>query len=293
MDGIFHRKPSAFERSATRGVNGGMMRVLIFALFMNFPAFGSTDSATNAPPSGIEEKSRNRLVLGTTAVGVGAVTVWGIAQWDYFSKVPSAGEEGWFGKDTDEGGMDKLGHLYTSYVMAHGISCWYETRDFSRDEAAFYGSLTSFAVMGGMELGDSFSDYGFSCEDMVMNASGCLLGWLLYSRPDLASKIDLRWEYGLKPTKGDVVTDYENSKFLLALKLNGFKSMQKNPWRHIELHLGYHTEGFDDKHKDNERVPYVGVGVNFTDWFRRRGCEKTATVFNYMQLPYTAANYEF
>ena len=35
---------------------------------------------------------------------------------DYF-QTPHTGKEGWFGHDTPEGGADKMGHLYSSYLM--------------------------------------------------------------------------------------------------------------------------------------------------------------------------------
>jgi hypothetical protein len=238
-------------------------------------------------------EERNRIVLGTTAMGVGGVTAWGVVHWNYFTRSPNSGSEEWFGGDSEEGGMDKLGHLYGSYVLSHGIARLYEHWAFERNEAACYGTLTSFAVMTYMELGDSFSNFGFSYEDLVMNTVGCGLGYLLYTRPDWANKVDLRIQPGLKPTQGDILTDYENTQFLLALKLNGFDVLQKNPWRHVELHLGYDIEGFDSGREENRRYLYAGVGFNLTDFFRRQGRYKTATFFNYVQLPYTSLNHDY
>jgi hypothetical protein len=251
-------------------------------------------STANEEPAGkASNRDRNRIVLATTAVGVAGVTVWGVLNWDYFTRAPKAQSEGWFGPETDEGGMDKLGHFYTTYVLAHGIACLYEHCDFERKEAAFYGSLTSFAIMSYMEFGDSFSNYGFSYEDMVFNTLGSLMGYLLYVHPELSAKIDVRWQFGFTPNKADFLTDYSNSKFLFALKLNGFEAMQKRWLRHVELHVGYYTEGFDEPAEENLRHPYVGVGFNFTDLFRRHGYGKSATVLNYIQLPYTSVNYDF
>jgi len=253
-----------------------------------------TASVSNEAPAGTAgQRDQNRVVLTTTAVGVAGVTAWGVLYWDYFTRAPHAQSEGWFGRGTDDGGMDKLGHCYATYVMSHGIASLYSRWDFEREEAALYGSLTSFAIMGYMELGDSFSDYGFSYEDMVFNTVGALIGYLLYIHPDLSSKIDLRWQFGLEPQKSDFLTDYSNSRFLLALKLNGFESTQRNWLRHIELHVGYYTEGFDEAAEENLRHPYVGVGFNFTDLLRRHGYAKTSTVFRYIQVPYTSANYDF
>ncbi len=246
--------------------------------------------------NGVETLSgweRDRVVLATTGAGVAGVTVWGVFNWDYFSKAPNAESEGWFGADTEDGGVDKLGHLYVTYLLSHGVATLYEHWRFSQADAALYGALTSFAVMGYMEFGDSFSSYGFSYEDMLMNTAGALLGYLLYVRPDWSEKIDLRCEVGLSPSQADVVTDYDNTRFLVALKLNGFEWFRESWLRHVELHAGYYAEGYWDDAEPDERHPYVGIGFNLTDLFGRQGWGVASTVFKYVQIPYTSAIYEF
>lgn len=230
-------------------------------------------------------------LLRVNLIGIGAVTTWGVVNWDYFSNSPRSTSEGWFANDTDSGGADKLGHLYTSYVVAHGLSSLYQHWCFSQQDAAFYGALSSLAILGYMELGDAFSDYGFSREDFIANSAGALLGYYLYKSPALARKLDLRWEYGLNPNDNDFVTDYENSKYLFALKLNGFDSLQDSWLRHIELQLGYYTRGFDDATETRKRNLYFGIGINLTDLFTRHGYKKTGTVLRYLQIP--GSNVEF
>ena len=233
----------------------------------------------------ITSKEKSDRVFNVNITGIGIVTAWGLAKWDYFSRSPHSKSEGWFGNDTDDGGADKLGHIYTSYVASHGLSALYEGWCFSKHDAGLYGALSSFAVLGFMELGDSFSDYGFSREDFWMNALGSAAGYYLYENTDLARKIDIRWEYGLHPTGSDFTTDYENSKYLLAVKFNGFEATRSSFLKYLELHLGYYARGFYDPAINKERNLYIGLGINLTDWFRSKGYRKTAVLFNYMQLP--------
>ena len=239
-----------------------------------------------------KEQKRQRLLL-TNGVGLGLVTLWGVAEWDYFSRSPHAQSEGWFGYHTNSGGADKLGHMYSTYAFAHGLSALYNHWGFETEESGLYGALTSWAIMGYMELGDAFSDYGFAYEDMVANSAGALLGYLLYRDEKLAEKLDLRWEYGLQPTKGDLLTDYENSKFLLALKLNGFESCRQNLWRHLEFHLGYYTRGFDDMETDRFRKLYLAISINLTDLLAGHGWQKSSTALRYLQLPYSYLPLEY
>jgi len=230
-------------------------------------------------------------LLNTNLVGIGIVTVWGVANWDYFSNSPKATSEGWFENDTKAGGADKVGHFYTSYVTTHGLSYMFETWCMNEDDAALYGALSSLAILGYMEIGDTFSTYGFSGEDFIANGVGSLLGYYLYTNPDMARKIDFRWEFGLHPNQGDITTDYENSKYLLALKLNGFEYFNNSFLKHIELQAGYYTRGFDDPLATKERNVFFGIGLNLTDLFRRHSYKKTATALRYLQVPGT--NMEF
>jgi hypothetical protein len=239
----------------------------------------------------ITADARRDKIREVNLAGFGVITVWGVAKWDYFSGSFRTSAEGWFQNDTRSGGADKLGHLYTSYVTAHGLSGLYEYACFSKNDAAFYGALSSFAITAYMELGDSFSNFGFSNEDLVANALGSVLGYYLYKDPGLSSKIDLRWEYGFHPEGNDFTTDYENSKYLVALKLNGFAAFRHSFLKHFELQLGYYTRGFSDVVETNERNLFIGIGLNLTDLFRRHGYTKTATLLNYLQVP--GANIEF
>src|SRR5690606_32339301 len=107
----------------------------------------------------------------------------GIAKWDYFTTSPDMQAEGWFGRNTDEGGADKVGHVWSTYAFADGLADLYEGWGYEPDQAAVNGALSSFAIMGFMELGDSLSRYGFSYEDMIMNTLGAASSYLLYKYP--------------------------------------------------------------------------------------------------------------
>jgi hypothetical protein len=231
---------------------------------------------------------RRQRLLQTTLAGTALITLWGVLEWDYFSRSPHAESEGWFGSETGSGGADKLGHAYTTYVYSHALSALYEHWGFNQQNAALYGALSSFATLSYMEFGDSFSDFGFSTEDLLANGVGALLGYVLAGNDNLAAKIDFRLEYNLSFDKMDVFTDYENSKYLLALKLNGFEAVRNTPWRHLEFHLGYYTRNFDTNTENNERNIYLGIGINLTDLLQRHFWKKTATMLRYFQLPWTS-----
>jgi len=72
-----------------------------------------------------DEELRYR-VLYTNLIGAAVVTAWGVANWDYFTTDPVMADEGWFGDATKYGGADKLGHVYSTYLLSLGFASLYE-----------------------------------------------------------------------------------------------------------------------------------------------------------------------
>jgi len=224
-------------------------------------------------------------------VAIGGVTTWGVINWDYFSQSPRSSREHWLGHNTTEGGADKFGHLWASYTLSHSFASLYQHIGYSAPESNRYGSLSALAVTGLMEVGDSFSaNYGFSAEDMLANISGAAVGWLLLEHQDWRKKIDLRWEYcpDFDHLEGDIVTDYEHAKYLVAIKAAGFEQIEQ-PWlKALELHLGYYSRHYDSYRPNladrRQRYLYAGLGLNVG--YLLQPVWKTR-LFNYLQLPHT------
>jgi len=230
--------------------------------------------------------SKKEKVVISNAAGLAAITAWGLLNWDYFSNNPKKAHEGWFTDNTKTGGHDKLGHLFFSYTFSHILSAFYENNGYSSRQGAFLGSLSSFGMATWMEIGDSFGSYGFSYEDSIMNLIGTVTGYLLYTHPGISEKIDFRFEYLPDFAKTDFSTDYDNQKFLIALKFDGFNFAKKNYLKYLELHLGYYTRGYPDNNNRKRNV-YVGIGINISRLFKQLSMPKTSKVFNYIQIPHT------
>lgn len=236
-----------------------------------------------------EALPKEKKLIYTNVALAGAVTAWGIAFWDYGDHSPYADSEQWFGRNTKQGGMDKLGHAYLSYVFTHGFASLYEHWGYEPEEAAGYGALSALGVQTFMELGDSISRYGLSYEDLIMNVVGTGFGYLSLRYPEISRKLDFRVEFTPAFNKADVFTDYEHQRYLFALKLDGFEALERSPLRYLELHLGYYARGYSDPPPAlTERNVYIGVGINLSRIFREQGWTKTATVLRYVQPPYTS-----
>lgn len=236
------------------------------------------------------ELSKGEKLAAVNAGGVLLITGWGIANWDYGQKRPRATREGWFGQETKTGGADKLGHAYTTYVLSHGLAHLCDSWGYSQREATWYGALSAFGVMGFMEVGDSFSSYGFSHEDFIMNTAGACLGYVTRRYPQVSEKLDFRLEYTPAFDEWDLLTDYEHMKFLTALKFSGFRPFQTGLSQYLELHLGYYTRGYDDGSAPR-RYLYGGIGVNLSRIFHTGGFSRTASTLRYLQVPHTDIQY--
>lgn len=230
--------------------------------------------------------SKQDKVIICNSVGLAAITAWGLLNWDYFQNDPKKAEEGWFSDDTKNGGYDKLGHFYFSYTLSHILSDFYERSGYCSRQGAFFGSLSSFSLMTFMEIGDSFSSYGFSYEDFFMNLIGTATGYLFYTCPEISEKIDFRLEYRPDFKETDFSTDYEHQKIIMALKFDGFSFAEKHYLKYFELHLGYYTRGYPDTY-DRERNVFMAIGINLSRVFKQCSMPKTSKVFNYIQVPYT------
>lgn len=252
--------------------------VILFACFF---------LCVSASAHGFSDLTREEKMVAVNAGALLAIAGWGVAFWDYGDSSPFMKDEGWFSEHTDKGGSDKLGHFYANYLVGRSLSSLYESWGYEHDRAALYGALSSFGIMGFMEIGDSISEYGFSHSDLIMNLAGSCAGYLLDMYPEVARKIDFRIEYIPDFQEADIITDYERMRFLVALKLDGFDAVTNEYLKYLELHLGYYVDGYQEAGDERSRNLYAGVGINLSRIFRKLSCPRTAKVFNYYQVPYT------
>lgn len=240
--------------------------------------------------------TRGQKTLMLNAGAATALIAWGVAKWDYGQQSPKASSEGWFGRDDKEGGADKLGHLWSSYALSHLFASIYESWDYTEDEATTYGALSSLGFQTLTEVGDSFSGFGFSYEDMIMNVAGASAGYLLRAYPHVGEKIDIRIEYAPSlngNNSTDVFTDYEHQKFVVAVKGDGFEGLRGSIFEYLEFQTGYYTRGYDKfvrgGPETRRRTFYWGLGLNVG---RAISHFWDTALFDYFQVPGTYIPFE-
>jgi len=267
-----------------------MSRILLSIVLLFTFLFAEEDNNTSVFSTNFTKTEKVLL----TNVAIGSLIVgWGFSQWGYGDEDFHYDDEGWFAKETSNGGADKLGHFYTNYLITRILTPLYENWGYSNKDAALYASLSTVFFSGLlMEVGDGFSEHGFSKEDLIVDVLGAAAGYLLATQPNLAKKIDFRVEYNPfldTDNVTDFTTDYERMKHLVAIKAEGFEMFEDNYMRYIELHIGYYTRNFNHDSmpiEERERNLYVGIGINLSTLLRP-AIGDYAKVFNYYQVPYT------
>ena len=95
-----------------RMVNSQVGSILIITL-LSVPYSSHANELIDSCSEEISSNEKNSKLWTVNLTGIGIITAWGIANWNYFSQTPKTTSEGWFGNDTKSGGADKLGHAYT------------------------------------------------------------------------------------------------------------------------------------------------------------------------------------
>ena len=243
----------------------------------------------------------------------GTIAAVGIAGWHWGDSKFHVTNEGWFGKNTKNGGIDKLGHFYSTYLIADLLADRIRANAGNPAGAEITAAAIAFGLMAGVEVLDGYTKkYGFSKEDLAANALGAVFAITRAWVPGMREKVDFRLlytpSYMERPgvgAKNWLIPPYRRSRYILAIKGSGFQNLRGTPLQYLELHLGYDARGFHPQEKalgyPKERAFYVGVGLNVSELLfgdgpvpnlaRYRNTEQAwmaQKFLEYYQLPYTS-----
>lgn len=247
-------------------------------------------------------------LVGGVLVGIG------LRDWDWGGSKFATIDEGWFGSNTRHGGMDKIGHAFSTYVISDLLTDRISANSTNPTGAAITGAVLGFGIMGLAESVDGFTGkHRFSREDIIANGAGAVFSVIRNAVPGLKDKLDFRLMHtpasferpGVTPDEFTIIPPYERQRYIMAVKGSGFETFRSTPLRYLELQGGFDARGFgDNERKLNypiERTFYVGVGLNLNEilfgdvpyrnlsqyrdtsagWATRKALE-------YLQVPYTS-----
>jgi hypothetical protein len=231
--------------------------------------------------------------------GLGAPLQYGWVSWNVT-------DEGWFSRNTYTGGADKISHFIISSGVSRLLYETYTQLGHPMDQSFTLAVATAFMSGTMVEIMDAFSVYGFSFQDLAVDALGSAAGALI-NRHHLQDLLGLR--IGLATT--DVPLSYVGSSvetlghsyndeiYAADLKLGGLvRRMGGKPGfeRFFLTSFVFFTRGYGYDPPLPTRYQEVGfeVGLNFTEILRAFGVsEKTwwgqglIAIFDFFRFPFT------
>jgi hypothetical protein len=210
-------------------------------------------------------------------------------------------DEGWFGRDTANLGIDKLTHAFNGYLFSEFLGWRIARKTGDRAGAAVPASIMGFGLQLYGEMFDAFkTSSGFSVQDVVFNGVGASLSAVRHIVPGLADKLDFRLML-MPNNKGfsrSGKKHYEQQRFLLSLELAGFKTFANNPLRFVELQVGYRGRNFSNRDRamgiKPDRDIFFGAALNLKEIFfknsRSFAGRAIGAGLDYFQIPYTASH---
>lgn len=212
-------------------------------------------------------------------------------------------DEGWFGKNTQNVGMDKLTHAFNTYVIAELLHYRIHRNTDASQGDALTAALLASGLMALNEISDAIEpDSGYSMQDITMNIAGAAFSVLRNTVPGLKEKLafkieimpnDQIYSHAGKP-------HYEQERFMFSLKGAGFETLKGSVLKYLDLQVGYFGSDFLNSDREKGITPkrhlFVGVGLNLGELlFAQSGSRigrAAYSVLDYVQLPYTSLRYD-
>jgi hypothetical protein len=218
--------------------------------------------------------------------------------------------EGFFGRDTYAGGADKASHFVDYAIVTKELASLYGVMGFSRRDSIVMGLGVAMATGLVFEIGDGTNIYGFSWEDLAMDALGAGTAALI-SALDLDDLVGFRHGFLVPPPDHDVCCavdgkgrDYSNEIYTADLHIAGLArrlGLRVGPLRYLLLSLTYGTKGYPDGLPDRrERQVGIEIGLDFSVIMDDLGIRRDTwwgyslhVVFDNLRMPFTAVGFRY
>jgi hypothetical protein len=194
-------------------------------------------------------------------------------------------DEGFFEVDTYAGGSDKLGHMYSNYVLTRGTAQLLQLGGWDKLQSSLMSAGLTAAFFTTIEIKDGYhANFGFSWGDMAANATGIALALTLENFPSIDAMFDVKIEY--VPTdlfveqlinEGllDAAEDYSGQTFMLSYHLASIKAMSESRalgWtRYTDVVVGFKSLNYLPTPVEPGAVPqqdlFIGVSLNLQQVF--------------------------
>jgi uncharacterized protein YfiM (DUF2279 family) len=234
---------------------------------------------------------RHRLLFSILLPVVTLAAVTGDALLPYRHDQFHVNHEGWFGRNTRDGGADKASHLTDYFVIGSLFEDVYRMMGYSEKEAILWSFGLAVATGLGNEVNNGFTQkYGFSWEDLTMDIAGA-------AAASLASLTRTRDLLGMRTSHlpGDT---YTHEVYSADLKISGLGKrlgLSLGPLRWLLFSVTYGTKGYRVSPPiTEERQLGFEIGLNLEQILNDLGVKKSTWwgyplhLLNYIRFPFTA-----
>lgn len=253
------------------------------------------------PSDTLHVERRNAVIISEATLG--AVSLIALDQLWY-----SEYERGPFKTVNDSGdwyGMDKLGHVFSSYQLGrygYNLLAWSGVRERDR---LLYGATLGFVFLSAVEVMDGFSSqWGFSWGDMAANAlgTGLFIGQQLLWQEQ---RIGLKFSFMTSPYASlnpdqlgsslteQIFKDYNGQTYWLSFNMNSF--LKSDFWpKWFNVALGYGADGMLNGSFVDPDLPaqnpyqqlYLSLDIDLTRIKTNSRFLRTLfDVFNFIKIP--------
>lgn len=175
-------------------------------------------------------------------------------------------------------GVDKVGHLYLSYMYSNMLYELMQWGDFKENTSEWVSVLLPFAWALSIEIGDGFSSYEFSKPDLLANSIGIAYAFAQRKVPVLKN-FNIKFSYfpsafhlnnGFKGWS--LTSDYDGHIYWLTADMHGvLPTTYKKYWpKYLNLGVGYGIDNFTAIAKNASNDPtmyrefFIGLDYNLS-----------------------------
>lgn len=191
--------------------------------------------------------------------------------------------------------IDKIGHFYATYLIAHGFSAGLEAANFSIENSYLYGGLAALALQLYVEVQDGYGPkWGFSPGDAISDVLGAGFAIGQYYYPFLKNfhpRVSY-WpsdEYlNGKKEDGNISDDYEGQKIWLSFRMKNLlpKDIAEDWPSWLMLSVGYGVHNLDGK-GDGDKEFHIAFDLDAEEIipFKGKGWQFIINTLNYIHFP--------
>ena len=275
------------------------------------PAAADAPATTPETPAASEEPvaARPNHLLGAL---VAATSVTGSALNSFLDNGGKSfhfHSEGWFGRNTANGGADKGAHFVDYYIISRELTFLYAKLGYSTTASRWLG--LGVAVLTGLttEIGDGTNQYGFSYEDLIADVTGAATATLVQTL-GIDDMVGFRHGFILPAEtrtccqEHGLGRDYSNEIYTGDFKLAGLArrlGWNIGPLKYLLLSVTYGSKGYPKGTiETRERQVGIEIGLNFQEILDDVGARRDRwwgyvahMVLDNIRFPFTAGGFRY